>query len=392
MQILLFTSAYPPLVGGVETVTRRLARELSSRGHEVTVVTNRYPHSLAPREEMDGLPVIRRLYPNLLPSPGRRSMATLVKQVLSVPLAAVELARLSVLLRRLRPDVVNVHYFSYPSAYALLAARSVDVPAVLSFHGSDVPASPYPSTYSWAARWGCGLSDGIVCCSSNLRSYLVRDLRDVERDRPTVIYSGIDVPSNPTAARSKDQEPFVLLSARLVEKKGVSVAIEAMKLLHESRPDAKLVIAGTGPLDDVLRKLARSLGVADRIEFAGSIPHNVLADMLRQALFVIVPSHWEAFGMVALEAMAAGKAVVGSRNGGMAEIIVNGHTGLLVPPGEPEALAAAMSTLIENPDLAQTFGAEGRRRASDTFSWAHTAERYEASFDSAIQRRRHSDA
>ena len=91
MRVFLFSSAYAPQIGGVETVTRRLAAELGANGHDIWVYTNRYPRSLPAYEEIDGIPVTRRLYPNILPSPGSRPLLAVVKQVLALPLAALEL-------------------------------------------------------------------------------------------------------------------------------------------------------------------------------------------------------------------------------------------------------------------------------------------------------------
>jgi len=397
VRILLFSSTYAPLIGGVETVTRRLSRELKERGHDVTVVTNRYPRTLAAEDSMDGIRVIRRLYPNLLPSPGRRPASVIAKQILSPPLAAFELVSLYQLMRRHRPDVVNVHYFSYPAAYALVAAQLAKIPAVLCFHGSDVPAVPYPATYTWAARWGCGLSRQVICCSENLRSYLVQDLAPDGVAKTSVSHYGIDIPD--VSAKNQEPEtrnrkppvvegPFMLLLARLVEKKAVDIAIRAMKELRDAGIPGRLVILGSGPFQAPLEGLASDLGVAGDVIFAGSVAHDAARTLIERALFVVVPSHWEAFGMVCLEAMAAGKAVIGSSNGGIAEIVVDGETGRLVPPGDPKALAAAMRSLLEDLERAEEMGDRGRRRARDNFTWAQMAARYEAVFDRAIQTRR----
>jgi glycosyltransferase involved in cell wall biosynthesis len=402
VRILLFSSTYPPLIGGVETVTRRLARELKDRGHDVTVVTNRYPRTLSPRENIDGITVIRRLYPNLLPSPGRRPIGVLVKQAASIPLAAIQLAGLYRLIKRMRPDIVNAHYFSYPVAYALIAARCAGVPAVLCFHGSDVPAVPYPATYPWAARWGCGAANQVICCSENLRSFLLHDLPRTEHSKVTVSHYGIDASPHGNYGRSvlhppdmaasvetvatdaADEGPFVLLLARLVEKKGVGIAIRAMKLVLEKDQNAKLVIVGAGPLKAQLERLAATHHVTENVIFAGSVEHEAAMEITNRALFVVVPSHWEAFGMVCLEAMIAGKAVIASRSGGPSEIVVDGETGLLVPPRDEQALACAIQTLLDNPERAEEMGRRGRDRALAHFTWPQMAERYEKAFEHVV--------
>lgn len=385
MRILLFSSTYPPLIGGVETVTRRLARELKDRGHDVFVATNRYPWSLPAAEEIDNISIRRWMFPNLLPSPGRRSSKTIVKQILSLPLAVIQVAHLYQLIQKLRPAVVNAHYFSYPVAYALIAARFARVPVVLCFHGSDVPGVPYPATYGWAARWACIMANEVICCSENLRGYLLDVLPLNQHAKVTVSHYGVDESGkSPVAVDLSTETPssYAVILARLVEKKGVEVAIRAMSRLKSTA--AQLVVLGSGPLESKLKSLVKELDIREIVHFAGSVPHAEALAITRRTLFVVVPSHWEAFGQVCLEAMMAGKAVIATNSGGPAEIIVDGATGLLVPPGNEEALAHAMNRLLDEPELAQDMGRRGRERAEQIFTWAKMAERYEAAFDGAL--------
>ncbi len=380
MRILLFTSTYPPVIGGVETVTRRLATKLTERGHQVVVVTNRFPRTLPRREVMDGVEVHRRLYVNVLPSPERRRAITVLKQVLALPLAAWELLGLNRFMARFRPDVVNVHYFSYPSVYALLVARARRLPVTLCFHGSDVPGSPYPACYPWAARWACRLAQSVVMCSGNLRDLLIKDLRPRDRDRVTVSHYGIDADRPPAAEGGPRDDGYLFLPARLVEKKGVETAIQAMARLDSRR---RLLIAGTGPLEERLRRLAQQLGIDDRVEFLGAVPHDRVLQLMAGSRLVLVPSHWEAFGMVCLEAMICGKAIVGSSNGGIAEIVIEGETGRLVPARDPLALAEALQSCLQSPKLLEAMGEAGRRRALEHFTWDQMIDRYEAAFAAA---------
>lgn len=367
-------------------MTRQLATELRRRGHDVTVVANRYPRSLKKHEVVDGIPVVRRLYPNLLPSPGRRSWVAVAKQILSLPLGALEIAYLTRLVKRLRPDVVNVHYLSYPAAYALIAARLAGVPVVLCFHGSDVPAVPYPASYGWAADLACTLAEKVICCSENLRRYLTRDLSSLGISKTSVSHYGIDAVSGEPQQTVGVAGAFILLPARLVDKKAVDVAIRAMGQLRDWSVSTQLVVLGDGPLRSVLERLADDLGVAERVHFLGSIDHASARRITADALFVIVPSRWEAFGMVCLEAMIAGKAVVGTRNGGISEIVVDGETGLLVPPDDPVELAKAIRALLDDRERADKMGSSGRERALKHFTWDQMLDRYEDVFCQAVDR------
>ena len=410
MRILLFSSTYRPLVGGVETVTDRLARGLKVRGHDVSVVTNRYPRSLPASEVVDGIVVRRRVYPNLLPSPGRRPALAILKQVLSVPLGIYELASLVTLLRRERPDVVNAHYLSYPAAYVLVAASLAGVPVVLSFHGSDVPSSPYPATYRWVGRLSCRHAAVVTCGSEDLAEYLRQAVWTLDAAKILVCHFGVDdglpmaqrlagEPGTEAAviAIAEDagtealpytvKRPFVLAAGRLVEKKGMDVAIRAMShLMDADSADIMLVIAGSGPLESELRRLAAEVGVSKRVQFLGSVPPDRLRELLAQSLMVVIPSKWEAFGVIALEAMIAGRAVIATNRGGISEIVVDGRTGVLVPPDDPEALAKAIHELLADADRVASMGAEGRERALGSFGWEAVVARYESFLADAVTR------
>lgn len=390
MRILIFSSTYAPHIGGVETVTRRLATELVRQGHEVSVYTNRYPRSLSPHETLDGISVRRRIYPNILPSPGRRTPLTVAKQVLSIPLALRELIHLWRRLGCVKPDVVNIHYFSYPAAYALIASRLRGLSVVLCFHGSDVASCPYPASYRWTMPWACSMAHIVIACSQNLLEYLQRDLNQAARGRTRVSHYGIDPVSKPAdSARGHGKEAatipetFVFLPSRLVEKKNVSVAITAVSILKRRGSPVNLVIAGDGPLRQRLEALVRDVDATDRVTFLGSVDHETSLDLMHRAAFIVVPSSWEAFGQVCLEAMAAGKAVVGCDNGGISEIVQHGQTGLLVPPDDPETLAGAIAVLAGDPPTATAMGSAGRLRVADQFTWAQMVSRYEQAFEDA---------
>jgi glycosyltransferase involved in cell wall biosynthesis len=321
------------------------------------------------------------LFPNLVPSPGRRSIRTLALQAMSLPLAAYELMHLRRFIRSWKPDIVNIHYLSYPAVYALVAAASLRIPAVLSFHGSDVAGSPYPATYGIVERLAVGRAQAVTLNSKNLASFLRGNLNAEEAGKITVIPFGVD--DRPVADEGASGD-FALVAARLVEKKGVETAIRAMAGLDTAAQGLRLVIAGDGPLRNPLQDLSRQLGLEQRVEFIGELSPDELNRRIDQAKFVIVPSLWEAYGVIALEAMVAGRAVVAGSHGGIAEITVDGQTGILIPPGDANALAAAISQLATDPDRAAAMGRAGRERALEYFGWPKVVEEYEMIFDKVI--------
>jgi glycosyltransferase involved in cell wall biosynthesis len=386
VRILLFSSSYAPRTGGLETVTRRLARELRDRGHPVTVATNRYPRRLSRYEEVDGIPVHRQLYPDILDGFMSGPWSTRIRETLFLLWTPVAFVRLLLLVRRVRPDVVNVHYFSYPAAFMLMAARLLRRPVVLSFHGSDLSSVPYPANYEASLRLACWMADAYTACSRDLAAYLVPVLNASQRRRVVVVHNGTD-PSMEATPMLEVPEPFIFVAARLVEKKGVAVAVEAMGKLSRTGKNVHLVIAGDGPQRQQLERLASNLGVRAHITFLGSLPHEEVRALMRRSLFVVVPSYWEAFGMTALEAMADGKAVIASRSGGLPEIVLNECTGLLVDVGHPQAMAEAMDLLLEDPAKAVEMGARGATRAITMFSWADMVDTYEMALELAQRSR-----
>jgi glycosyltransferase involved in cell wall biosynthesis len=166
---------------------------------------------------------------------------------------------------------------------------------------------------------------------------------------------------------------YVLFVGRLVAQKGVDVALRAFDTLLHLRPDIRFLIVGDGDSSLLLLRLARRLGISRSVTFAGWRKGQELIDAYRDAELVLVPSLYEPFGIVALEAMACGKPVVASSTGGLAEIIEHGVTGFLSPPGDHLALAQHMASLLLNPALASAMGKAARQRAL-SFSWERAAE------------------
>jgi len=172
------------------------------------------------------------------------------------------------------------------------------------------------------------------------------------------------------------QDPIVVCVGRLWLYKGIDVLVEAWKNVCRADKTARLVVYGAGVCNKKrFQALARQCGVSRRIDFAGQIPRTLLFRRLHECLFSVLPSRHEAFGMAVVEAMACGKAVVATRSGGPQEIIRDGITGLLVPPGDPQALASAMLKLLKNRRLREDLGSRART-ASVRYHWPSVARSY----------------
>src|SRR5579864_1748102 len=245
MNVVLFTSSYAPRVGGLETAVARLARELISAGHHVTVVTNRYPRHLARFEHIEGVPVHRILFPAPYVPVAEWGRTHLAKALLLLALAPAALLRLGLLLRSLRPDVVNVHYLSSAAMYvaALARLRLLRAPLVISCHGSDLTTVPYPTGSKLLSRWALSQAAVVTACSADLARYVSMMTRRGAGTGARVVYNGADVDEFAGVAPYSQGRPYILGAGRLTEKKGFNFLIEAMALLHGRGFDCDLVIA-----------------------------------------------------------------------------------------------------------------------------------------------------
>lgn len=180
--------------------------------------------------------------------------------------------------------------------------------------------------------------------------------------------------------------PIAGFAGRLVREKGVDVLLEAFAAAGV--PEARLVVVGDGPERGRLERRAADLGLGERAEFVGWVSRADVERRLDAAWVQAVPSRWEEpFGIVATEAMMRGTAVVASASGGLSEIVVDGRTGLLVPPGDVGRTAAALRRLLGDRALSERMGARGRDRAEERFSQAAALDRWEAVFDRVAARR-----
>jgi glycosyltransferase involved in cell wall biosynthesis len=219
-----------------------------------------------------------------------------------------------------------------------------------------------------------------VVAISNYTAGELRELADVPIE---VIPYTISLPeAAPAPSMSQDGTGPVLFVGRLVERKGVAHLVEAIARLAGGSVGPRLEIVGDGPERTGLEALAQRLGVADRVVFRGKIPPAELQASYARAAVCVLPSvldargDTEGLGVVLLEAMNHGTPVIASRIGGIPDIVEDGVSGLLVPPGDADALAAALRRLRDDPALARRLGEAGRRRLREQFSWPAIVQRW----------------
>lgn len=294
-------------------------------------------------------------------------------------------------LRALRPRLVHAQ-FGRGGALALPLARALDIPLVVTFHGGDATKDKHyrrrwpPTVYQ--RRLSALKRDAalFIAVSDYIAGRLIE--RGFPPEKVRVIRYGVEA-DPPGAAQAPSVPPYFLFVGRFVEKKGIVHLLDAFRRLDAQGVAAELTLIGDGPLGDKIRQEAKSL---PRVNFLGWQPQGEVRRWMRGAVAVCVPSVEAAAGdaeglpNVALEAMAAGAPVIGSRSAGIGEAVVDGGTGLLVPPADPAALADALRRLVADPALRTAMGEAARRRAAQEFDAATQSRRLEDTLLEIIRR------
>ena len=295
------------------------------------------------------------------------------------------------------PDVVHAHFWM--SGLAALRARAgTGTPVVQTFHALGAVKRRHQGAADTSpdgrieaeARIAAAADAVIAMCSDEVRELTALGAPAAGL---RVVPCGVDVrrftPTGPVLPRTSAAR--IVCVGRLVERKGVATVVEALARV----PGAELLVAG-GPdaalLEDdpharELRSLAASLGVGDRVTLLGRLDHDRLPALLRSADVVVAVPWYEPFGIVPLEAMACGVPVVTSAVGGMLDSVVDGVTGVHVPPADPAALAAALHRLLPDRQRRTAMGRAGARRAAQRYTWRHVAEQTERVYAELLEDR-----
>jgi glycogen synthase len=354
MEIWLAPSAFFPARGGVEELTLQLAREYRRRGHKVRVVVHHHPRDLARQSTVEGIPVYRLPFDLPGREPGRLAgyPLTLMTQVRSLGALAP------------RPDIIHVQCASNQVPALSLFARAHHIPLVITTQGEvtmDANAIYQRSTQMrLALKAGSRAAATLTACSRH-----AGDDAAVVAPRfanSAVIPNGVD-PSQ-WRVTPLPIEPSFAAWGRHVPQKGFDLLIDAFAVVRELHPSAVLRLGGSGPETGRLQAAA-----GPGVEFLGPLDRADVQALLAQSRVAVVPSRLEPFGIVAVEAMAAGRGVVWSTRGGLGD--ATGHLGWGVDPTDRTALARAMSTALECP----VEPAHARAHA-ETLAWARIANRY----------------
>ncbi len=388
MRICLVIPRFFPAVGGAERQAHALARMLLARGHQVMVLT-RQLGGLPSRELVDGVPVARAIRTfDIGPFYGLTYIFSVVRFLLA---------------HRHEWDVIHI-FFIYLDAFAAVLTRRLHQmpvivrPACAGYYGDLARLTRFrvwpllPFLDSLTIRIVVRTivrADAFIANSTELHKELIGG--GFPPGRIVQIANGVDLDHffpDPTArspeARRRLGLPTGLLLAfagRLDPQKGLHTLVEALRLLAAGCQEARLLIMGDGPQRAELEQAVRGAGVSDRVLFRGLIAD--VAPYLRACDIFVFPSVGEGMPNALLEAMASGLPCVASAIGGCMDVITDGQTGLLIPPGDAAALQSALEQLVQSPEMRKRLGAAAHDSVASRFGLERMVERYEALFRAA---------
>lgn len=375
MPTLLLAQDFPPMGGGIA----RLLGEIARRYPKGQLLVSTGHHTDAPDADtqLGGVLVDR------LPISNRRTK--------TLPGLLLWSRRASTLARQHRVRFVhcgNLKPAGYPARWVF---ERLGVPYSILLYGGDLLSEQHKIRHSAFKRRSAkailGGASALVAISSWTRDLALTVLGELGLDghgqRLRVVHLGTDPERfraglDPSSVRERyglGPGRWMLTVARLVPHKGVDTVIEALPRILEAVPDARYAVAGTGPEREHLEKLAAKLGVAERVQFLGAVQDDDLPGLYNCAAVYLGVSRRaerlgvEGFGIALVEASACGLPVVAGNSGGIPDAVRDGETGFLVPPEDPEAVAAAVRRVLQDADLARRLGAAGRRAVEVHYNW-----------------------
>ncbi|HVO09961.1 MAG TPA: glycosyltransferase family 4 protein [Vicinamibacteria bacterium] len=398
-RVLFLAESFHPVLGGGETQLRRLGGALVAAGDAATVVTRRGEPSFPASDEVDGIRV-RRVPPA---GPSRRGKYLMVPAALGAVAAEAR-----------GHDLLVVRGTRVLGLPGLVAGRLAGLPVIQQ---PEINGELDGEVFTWGKPWAGSAAgravrdlvalrnlwlrdaEGFVAMSARIREEMIG--AGIAPERVALIPHAVDTgrfrPASPVEARAlrlalglPSAGLLVAYTGRLLRGKGLEVLLDAFTLLASQDPGAHLVLVGSGEgqlsVEDELRRRSGEEGLAGRVTFAGRVER--VEDWLRAADVFAFPSVFEALGISLIEALACGLPSVASRTGGIVDIVEDGRSGLLVPPGDAAALAATLRALAGDPARRAAMAQAARARAVERFDHADNLARYRALFAEVAARGR----
>ncbi|MGA2573718.1 MAG: glycosyltransferase family 4 protein [Candidatus Methanomethylicaceae archaeon] len=374
MRILQISPYFQPSTGGSEWYCQQLSKRLAKRGHEVHVLTSLLDKTLSPEEEMDGYSVHR------LPC---------FANVWDCNPATFLLHRLA----KIKADVMHAHsYIFFTSNQVALAKRYTKIPFVLHLHGGidftskindlttrfrfNVKDKIYDPTFGkWTAR-----SADLVASVSKRDLELAKKMWGLNKGLSWVP-NAVDLSDFPKQSSNEGNDLLnIVFIGRLEPWKGINTFIEAAQLVGKKYNDVRFTVIGDGSLSSY----AHNNSIKKYVDFIGKVNHSRIPELLSKASMLVLPSYMEGLPTVCLEALAAQVPVIASNVGGIPEIVIDGETGFLFPPGDSSCCADRIIRILSDDGLRKKLGSNGRQLVEKYFTWDNVVERTERVYESVL--------
>ena len=275
------------------------------------------------------------------------------------------------------PDIIHAHTFGFDSDIGAWLKKRFEIPLVVTTHGSDTSLLVENKEYTRLKEYA-DKADYIVAVSTALAN----KLKLCATNTPiSVILNGFAIQNMHNNLNSIKHSFSLLQVGHLIEQKKFDITIKAVSKWHEIHSEVTLTIIGQGVKRDELEKMCRELGIFESIRFLGQVPNEVVLQEMAHSQFFVMPSVREGFGIVYLEAMASGCITIGTKGEGIADFIIDGYNGFLVPPNDPNAIVDKLEFCRKNPEQAKRIAKQGKKDAM-AMTWEKNAKQYIELFNS----------
>lgn len=373
------------------------AKALRAQGHDVTVIScvgvmpmmqklrpvlAETDRRTSKKDVIDGIPVY---FPRCLTlgNAGEKAIGGWLLYRAALPIAKA--------LHREKPfDIVHAHMLPRDGHAGLLLARALGVPVALTVHGTDIFHYFIPGKKPWKRNIRIAQDVDALMAVSNLLMSRVAPYRGEDR-LSRVVQNGVDLSLVPNDEKRKPRS--VISVGTLKARKCMDRTLEAFARLADEYPDATLTIVGIGEMEEQLRARIGQLGLQSRVTLTGGLPHEEVLRRMAQSDLFVLPSWGEGYGIVYIEAMAAGCIAVGAKDEGIADTITDGENGFLVPAGDIDETERVMRQVFAHPEAYEALRQKGMQSAHG-LTWARNAEKTAEVYREAIEhwRKEHAQA
>jgi glycogen synthase len=371
MKILYWTEQVTPYIGGVELITDDFLAALTASGHEVDVIARKGELTVeGPTVPGTDVPVHYFPFREALLNNRFDKIVSITRHI-------------GDLKARLKPDLIHVNFCGPSSIFHLRTLAAHRAPTLMTIYAlpeSEPSKTGVVERLFAAADWVVGPSQAVIDRTREWFPQIV--------PKSSVIYNTLNLPEVELRPLPFDR-PHLLCLGRIVPDKGFDLVVDALASIVRVVPDIQMTIAGDGIDKPRLEQQARKLNLDDKVVFAGWVAPREVLDLMNTATIVIVPSRWfEPAPIVAIQAAHMGRPVVGTRTGGIPELVVDRVTGLVVDKDDSEAIASAVIYLLQNQDEARRMGVRGKARAKSVFGWQQCMNAYDALYRDLVDRHR----